>query len=177
VARDVADRLGLDRVLWIPARTPPHKPATTISPADLRLEMVREAVRSDPRFEVSTIELDREGPSYMVDTVRTLGKTLPGAELFLILGADQVRDFPRWRDPEEIVRHVRLAVMDREGESARELARSVPGGDRAVFVPVRRVDVSSTAIRTAIGRGEEPGDGLPQGVAAVIEREGLYSAP
>jgi nicotinate-nucleotide adenylyltransferase len=138
--------------------------------------MVRQAVRSDPRFEVSTVELGRDGPSYMVDTVRALRGSLPDAELFLILGADQVRDFPTWREPEQIVRDVRLAVMDREGESARKLARGVPGGDRAVLVPVRRVDVSSTQIRDAVHGGASPGDRVPPGVAAIIEREGLYSA-
>jgi len=163
-------------VLWIPAGTPPHKPVQGVSPADVRLEMVHEAVRSDPRFEVSTVELDRDGPSYMVDTVGTLRALHPDAELFLILGADQVRDFPGWRDPEQIVRHVRLAVMDREGESARELVRGVPGGAQAVFAPVRRVDVSSTEIRDGIRAGAPPGDRVPPGVAAIIEREGLYSA-
>jgi nicotinate-nucleotide adenylyltransferase len=138
--------------------------------------MVSEAVRSDPRFEVSTVELDRGGPSYMIDTVRALRGVLPDAELFLILGADQVRDFPGWREPEQIVRHVQLAVMDREGESAGELAHGIPGGDRAVFVPVRRVDVSSTEIRDAIRSGAPLGDRVPRGVAAIIEREGLYSA-
>jgi len=176
VARDVADRLGLDRVLWIPAGTPPHKPEATVSPASTRLEMVREAVRSDPRFDVSTIELEREGPSFMVDTVRALRGAFPGAELFLILGADQVRDFAAWRDPEEIVRHVRLAVMDREGESARDLVKGVPGGNEAVFVPVHRVDVSSTAVRERIRAGGAAGDRVPPGVAAIIERERLYSS-
>lgn len=176
MARDVADRLGLDRVLWIPAGTPPHKSATSVTPASVRLEMVREAARSDPRFEASTIELDRDGPSYMVDTVRTLREAFPGAELFLIIGADEFRDFATWREPHEIVKHVRLAVMDREGESARELAADLPGGNAAVFVPVRRVDVSSTAVRKAVRGRAPPGDRVPPGVAAIIQREGLYSA-
>jgi nicotinate-nucleotide adenylyltransferase len=177
VVADVADHLDLDRVLWIPAGEPPHKPLAGVTAADVRLQMVKEAITSDARFEVSTLELDRAGPSYAFETVRAVREKLPKAELFLIIGADQFRDFHTWRNPEEIVRHVRLAVMDREGESAAALASQVPGGEEALFVPVRRVDISSTAIRTASREGLDVGAQLPPGVAAIISRERLYSAP
>lgn len=176
MAADVADDLDLDRVLWIPAREPPHKSASAVSPADVRLEMAREAARSDARFEVSTVEVERTGPSYTVDTVRALAAAMPDTELFLIIGADEFRDFRTWRSPEEIVRHVRLAVMDREGLDASDHAAAVPGGDAAVFVPVRRVDVSSTAVREAAAEGRDISALVPAGVARVIDREGLYSA-
>lgn len=175
VAADVADHLGLDRVLWIPAAQPPHKPGGPVGAATTRLAMVREAARADERFEVSTVEIDRPGPSWTVDTVRTLRAELPHAELFLILGIDQFRDFATWRDPDEILRHVTLAVMDREGESAEAIADAVPGGRQAVFVPVRRVDVSSTAVRAAAREGRDLRAWVPEGVAAIIERERLYS--
>jgi nicotinate-nucleotide adenylyltransferase len=139
--------------------------------------MVREATLSDTRFEVSTLEIDRPGPSYAVDTVRSVREELPGAELFLIIGADQFRDFRAWRDPEEILRHVRLAVMDREGESARAMTHTISGGHEIVFVPVRRFDVSSTFVRAAIRHGQDLGVWVLPGVAAIIERERLYSAP
>jgi nicotinate-nucleotide adenylyltransferase len=126
---------------------------------------------------VSTLELDREGPSYTVDTVRALHAQRPRAALFLIVGVDQFRDFPHWRDPAEIVRHVRLAVMDREGESARAVAHTLDTRHEPVFVPVRRVDVSSTAVRQAVREGQDPHAWVPEGVAEIIEREGLYSAP
>ena len=174
---DVADHLALERVLWIPVGEPPHKPSATVSPSETRLEMVREAVLCDPRFEVSTLEVERAGPSYAVDTLRALRAELPDAELFLIIGADQFRDFNAWRDPEEIMRHARLAVMDRAGESALMLAGSVPAGHRALIVPVRRIDVSSTEVRAAVREGRDVGAALPAGVAAIIEREGLYSDP
>ena len=173
----MADHLGLERVLWIPAGRPPHKAAAAVSPAGVRLQMVREAVGADPRFDVSTVEVDRPGPSWMVDTVKELAETFPGADLFLIIGADEFRDFDSWRDPLEIVRHAHLAVMDRAGDSARDMAPDTPAGDQAVFVPVCRVDVSSTLIRDAVRRGEPVDDLVPPGVAAIIQREGLYSAP
>jgi nicotinate-nucleotide adenylyltransferase len=175
VVADVADHIGLDRVLWIPAREPPHKPGLPISPPEVRLEMVREAIVSDPRFEVSTLEIERDGPSYSVDTVRAVHEELPGAELWLIIGADEFRQFDTWRAPEEIVRHVRLAAMDRQGESAQATAASVTGGQDALFVPVQRIDVSSTAIRTAVREGRDVDGQVPSGVAAIIGRERLYS--
>jgi len=148
-----------------------------VTPADVRLEMVEEAVASDPRFEVSTLELDRPGPSYTVDTVRAVRAELPGAELFLIIGVDQFRHLDSWRAPDQIAQLVRLAVMDRDGESAQALADDVPGGEAALFVPVRRIDISSTAVRAAVREGRGAAMWVPSGVAAIIEREGLYSAP
>lgn len=174
VATDVADHLDLDRVLWIPAGEPPHKSDAKVSPADVRLEMVREAARADPRFDVSTIETERPGPSYMVDTVRTLREQRPDDELFLIIGADEFRVFDAWRAPGEIVKHVRLAVMDREGRAAQDFADGVTGGANAVFVPVRRVDISSSAVRAAVQQGRAADAWVPAGVAEVLEREGLY---
>jgi nicotinate-nucleotide adenylyltransferase len=177
VAVEVTDQLGLDRLLWIPAGRPPHKTSSDVTDPRIRLEMVRLTASTDPRFEVSSIELDRPGPSYTVDTLRTLRKLHPTAEIFLILGADEVRDLPTtWRQPESVLGLARLAIMDREGESALDAAPALPGMERAVHVPVPRVDVSSTAVREAVRSGEEYQALLPPGVAAVVRREGLYRA-
>ncbi|MDF2697775.1 MAG: nicotinate-nucleotide adenylyltransferase [Labilithrix sp.] len=175
MAKDVADTLGLERVLWIPAGDPPHKSGPLTSSAT-RLEMVRAAVTADPRFDVSTIEIDRAGPSYMVETLRELRRTLPEAELFLIVGADQFASFATWREPDSIVRLARLAVMDRAGDRATDVQPGVPVGD-LVLVPVRRVDVSSTDIRARKRAGEDIRDSVPPGVHTIIERERLYSGP
>jgi len=175
VARDVADALALDRVLWIPARIPPHKQTEAVSPAPVRLEMVRAAAAADPRFEASDVELVREGPSYTVDTLRELRGRHPSAHLFLILGADQLRTLEHgWKEPVEILRLATLALMDREGEAAPEVAPDLPGMERAVHVPVTRVDVSATRIRAALAAGDDVSAWLPPGVLEVIRREGLY---
>ena len=176
VAHDVADALALDRLLWVPAAEPPHKRSRDVAPAATRLEMVRAAAAGDPRFEVSTLELDRGGPSYTVDTVKALRDRHPDAELFLILGADQLAALDSWRDPEEIARHVRLAVMDREGASAAAAAAAHPAAAGAVLVPVRRVDVSSTEVRDRVRDGHDVAALVPAGVRTIIERERLYSA-
>jgi nicotinate-nucleotide adenylyltransferase len=175
VARDVADALDLERVLWIPAGDPPHK-RTSITPGATRLEMVRAAAIADPRFEVSTLELDRPGPSYAIDTLLELRRGMPDAELFLIIGTDQFASFATWREPAAVAELARLTVMDRAGDRAADVEPGVPVGD-AVFVPVRRVDVSSTDIRARRRAGEDVLGLVPEGVRAIIERERLYSGP
>jgi len=175
VARDVADALDLERVLWIPAGDPPHKHGP-LTPGATRLEMVRAAAATDPRFEVSTLELDRPGPSYTIDTLRELRRALPDAELFLIVGTDQFASFATWREPAAVAELARLAVMDRAGDRAADVHPGVPVDD-AVFVPVRRVDVSSTDVRACRRDGRDLGDSVPGAVRAIIERERLYSGP
>ncbi len=190
VAADVADHLNLTEVVWIPAGDPPHKRRRNLTPADLRLRMVRAATADDPRFRVSEIEIHRDGPSYTVDTLRALKDEHDGWELYLILGIDQYRTFHRWRKPEEIVGLATLAVMDREGEAlALGVAEAsgtlvaprpsptsgTPGtGGNVLSVPVGRVDISSTQVRAAVSRGESIVALVPAEVAEIIEAEGLY---
>jgi nicotinate-nucleotide adenylyltransferase len=188
VAADVANALGLDRVLWIPAGEPPQKGPHQPSPSRLRMEMVREAVRADPRFEASAIELERPGASFTVDTVRELRARYADAELFVIVGVDQYRALDTWRDPRGILEHARFVVMDRAGATADELHPRVLEGivrgplvagplPLVVFVPVRRIDLSSSAVRKRARSGESLTGLVDPGVETVVAREGLYAGP
>ena len=175
VAGDVADALTLDRVLWIPAGIPPHKDVVGVTAAPLRLEMARAAAQADPRFEASDLELGRAGPSYTVDTLRALRARHPGARLFLIVGADQIRTFEHgWKEPREILRLATLVLLDREGEAAPAVAPDLPGMEKALHVAVTRVDVSSSQVRDRVAAGLSVTELVPEGVRAVVEREGLY---
>jgi nicotinate-nucleotide adenylyltransferase len=170
-AAEVADRLQLHRVLWIPARRSPHKPDRKLTPDEVRLEMTRAAAAADARFEVSEIELERPPPSYTVDTLRALRDRLgPEAELYLIIGVDQYEAFDRWHEPEAIRRLATLAVMDRGGEGAAEGT----AGAGVVRVPVERVEVSSTEVRARAAAGASIRALVPEVVARIIEHEGLY---
>ena len=166
-ASDACDALRLDRLLWIPSAVHPLKAVRTA--ADVRLEMVRAAIGGDPRFVADDLELRRTGPSYTVDTLRALRAREPGAELFFLTGADNLRDLPRWREPDEIVRLATLAVVSRAGDS---LPADAPYPAQAVTVT--RVDVSSTEIRRRVAAGLSIRYLVPEAVRAVVERERLY---
>ena len=168
-ASEVADVLGLGRMVWIPSGDHPFKGGRVRTPPAVRLEMVRAAIAGDERFETSDLELKRPGPSYTVDTLRELRERHPGAELFFLTGADNLRDLPKWREPEEVVRLARLVVVSREGETLPE-GTNFPA--RAVHVP--RVDVSSTEVRRRVGVGASVRYLVPEAVRRIIERERLY---
>ncbi len=170
VARQLVETDDLDEVVWMPARIPPHKPHRRIAPTGLRLEMVRAATDGVEGQVVSDLELAREGPSYTVDTLRALVSEYPEVDPVLILGADQFAGLSTWREPEEVARLARLWVLEREGENPRDVDLGVDW----TSAHVSRVDVSSSEIRRYIQEGEPFRHLVPEGVAEVIEREGLY---
>lgn len=169
VASDIFAALELNRLLLIPSASPPHKQGLVKATAAQRLEMVRLAVADDERFLVDDIECRRPGASYTVDTLRALRERYPAAELFFVLGVDQMKEFHTWREPDEVARLARLAVVARDGE--------VPAGEgKYPLVPLRvvRIDLSATDVRARIGRGESIRYFVPDAVREYIEREGLY---
>jgi nicotinate (nicotinamide) nucleotide adenylyltransferase len=112
VADEIAEILDLERVLFVPAASPPHKPATALAPARHRFEMTRLAVAEHPRFEVSDVELRRSGPSYTVDTLEALA---PRGDLHLIIGSETFLDLLSWREPRRVAALARLVVVPRTG--------------------------------------------------------------
>jgi nicotinate-nucleotide adenylyltransferase len=169
VATDVADTLGLDEVLWVPARRSPHKPDAPLTSDAIRLKMCEAAIGTEPRFRVGDLELRRPAPSFTIDSLRELRAEEPEAEFFLLLGFDQYESFDQWEAPDEIRAMVTLVVMDRGGMSA--LPDDLPGMLR---VPVGRVDVSSSDVRERVRAGVDIADVVPPGVAQLIESERLY---
>ena len=172
VAQDVRQGLELDCVLLIPVRVPPHKRVDRITSAALRLEMVRAAVADAPGLDVSGIEIEREGPSYTVDTLRQLRDERPDADLTFIVGADQLAEMADWKEPEEIWALATLAVMNRG-----DLAPVEPEWDITLewtAVSVTPIGVSSTEIRRMVAEGRPVGHLVPAEVLRIIEREKLY---
>jgi nicotinate-nucleotide adenylyltransferase len=167
-------RLRLDRVVFMPAGTPPHKRGRPLTGAAHRLAMTRLAVRGNPAFAVSDFEARRHGPSFTVDTLRDLRVRHPGARLFLLMGADSLADFPVWHEPAEIARLATLVVAARPG--ARRPAR-VPRGLRIARLDNPVVAVSSSALRARARAGRSLRYLVPDPVAAYIARHGLYGRP
>jgi nicotinate-nucleotide adenylyltransferase len=160
--------LSLDEVRWIPAGQPWQK-TRAITPAAHREAMTRLAIDGEPRFVLDRIELEREGPSYMLDTARALRSR---GELFLVIGADQYARLPTWHGWQELLGLVTLAVANRPGTAPPADAQLQRTPHRAVPLPM--LDISATDIRARIARGL-PIDGLvPPPVARYIESHGLY---
>ncbi|MFN3597788.1 MAG: nicotinate-nucleotide adenylyltransferase [Rubricoccaceae bacterium] len=174
VAEAAAEAARLERVLWVPAATPPHKQRTAaLAPARHRLAMTRLAVAGNPRFAVSDLEVARAGISYTVDTLRALAAAHPEATLALLLGGDSLAAFLSWREPEAIAHLAELVVYARPG-SAAEPPPGLPAHARLVRVGAPALDVSSTALRARLAAGKTVRYLVPDAVRAYIAEHGLY---
>jgi nicotinate-nucleotide adenylyltransferase len=177
LARAAAADLGLSRVLLTPVLVPPHKPARWDPGAEHRLWMCRLAAEGDPCVEVCTLELERAGPSYTVDTLRSIHAHHPEADLTLIVGADMAQTLGSWREPGEILKLARLAVAEREGVTRREVLDAlVPlgGRERIAFLDMPPYDISSSLVRRRLTAGEPIEELVGAGVAAYITQNELY---
>lgn len=159
-AVDAAERLGLDRMLWVPTAQQPLKAgAQHVASADQRFRMVQAAVSGNSIFEASRIEIDRPGLSYTVATVQSLLAEFPGVELYLLIGEDAWSRFEEWREPETIRTLVHIEILARKTES--EFAGRV-------------VEVSSTEVRARARAGKSVRGFVLDAVAEIIESERLY---
>jgi nicotinate-nucleotide adenylyltransferase len=172
-AQEVAWRLGLDRVLFLPAHQNPLKRSESSSSAEDRCEMVRLAIADNPTLELSRLDVDRPPPSYTVDLLRLLHA--PDSELFFIGGADILPELPRWRAPEEILRLARLVVVDRPGAPPANLAALAPAArERVEVIRGPGVAISATELRARVKRGEPIRYLTPPAVERYILDRGLY---
>ncbi len=178
-AQEAYVQLGLDRVTLIPARIPPHKPVEHEPGAEHRLELCRLAIRGDQeRFEVSDIEINREGLSYTVDTLEELHSRAPDQELFLIVGGDIAAGLPTWHRPERVLSLATLAVAKRRGTSRAAVDQalsSLPGGERTCFFRMPRIGISSTMLRDRVRDGEPIRYYVPDAVGSYIDHHRLYA--
>ncbi len=171
-ATDACEHLSLDRLLFVPTGTQPLKTGRQVAAAEHRLAMVRLMVGGDERFEVSAVEVEREGLSFTVDTLEHLAAAYPTADRVLLVGADVLETLQQWRQPERVMQLARMAVLERRGEHV-----ELPAGVSETTIqrlPTRRIDVSSTEIRERVRRGQQIRGFVTDSVAAYIERNGLY---
>lgn len=193
-AEEAREQLGLDQVLFVPAAAPPHKRGRGIAAAPHRLAMVRLATAGHAAFRVSTLELERPGRSYTIDTVRALRRRLPVAtHLVLLVGLDAFRDLGTWKDYRALLALVDVAVWTRPparlaaprtllpvaargdfcyGRGRTELVHQT--GTRIQFLTVTALDISASLIRQRIRRGQSVRYLLPPAVERYLTREGLY---
>jgi nicotinate-nucleotide adenylyltransferase len=178
-AQESLVQLELDKVVFVPVGQAPHRELEGDPGAEERLEMVELAIVDDERFEVSRVEIDREGPSYTADTLRALREAAPTDELFLILGGDQAAALGSWHEPEQVLELATVAVLERLSWSRQAIGIKIgrlAGGRGIRYLEMPIIQISSSAIRRRTAGGQPIRYLVPDKVAAYIETNGLYGA-
>ena len=178
LAQEALWQLGLDEVILVPTGQAPHKRIADDPGRELRMTMARLAAADDSRFSVSSLEVDREGPSYTYETLEMLAAEKGETELVFVMGADAAVGLESWREPERVVELARLAVARRSGVSDAEVAtclRNLGAEGRATMLEMPQFGVSSSAVRERARAGRPLRYLVPEAVARFIEEKGIYS--
>ena len=183
LAQEALQALGLSRVLFVPAGEPWRKAGRELSPRDHRLAMVRLAVEGNPGLAVSTTEVDRPGPSYTAETLAELREQFDSeTELFFIMGADSLADFPRWHQPLRILELARLAVAERAPLGDEGFDEGIPAEpaetqrQRVVWLPMPLIAISASAVRERVRQGLSIRYWVPEAVEEYIRSHCLYAS-
>jgi len=179
IAEEVRARLDLAEVLFVLAGQPLLKLNNAISPAEHRVEMVRLAIANEPSFKLSTMEIERPGPSYTVDTMAELGNQIgAGDKLYFILGWDNLIQLPQWHEPSRLVKLCRLVPVPRVGQPSPDLdslEAAVPGLSQSIIMlDTPQIEISSSEIRDRVARGLSIHQLVPEPVERYIKEHRLY---
>jgi nicotinate-nucleotide adenylyltransferase len=177
IAEAAREEFRLDQVVWIPAGDPPHKDRK-VSDQEHRYAMAVLATASHPDFVVSRLELEREGPSYALDTIRHFRKQVKPQELFFITGADAILEILTWHRHDEVIRQCRFVAATRPGYDLGRLRRLLPDAymDRIHVFSAPEVDVSSTGIREKLAAGRSVRYLVPEPVEQYLTKHRLYQS-
>jgi nicotinate-nucleotide adenylyltransferase len=181
VVEEAKTALDLSEVLLVPAGQPVSRPNVNVTPAKQRLAMLNLAVEDNPYLKVSTIEIERKGPSYTSDTIAEIKKKSGrGNELYFILGWDSLEQLPTWHEPSKIIGLCTLVAVPRPGyakPSLKSLEGVLPGiSDKVIFLDKPRVDISATEIRELAAQGESIDHLVSEKVAQYIKKNKLYQS-
>jgi nicotinate-nucleotide adenylyltransferase len=178
LAQEALWQLDLAEVVLVPTGEAPHKRIHDDPGRELRLAMTRLAAADDPRFTASTLEVEREGPSYTYETLQLLAHEKGEPELVFVMGADAAVGLESWREPQRVVELARLAVARRSGISDADVGavmRSLGAEGRATMLEMPQFGVSSSAVRERAAAGRPLRYLVPEAVARFIEEKGIYS--
>lgn len=175
MAHEAHAQLGLDFVYLIPGGRPPHKGGVSFCPAEQRFRMVQLACENEPAFVPLRLEVDRDGPSYAIETLKVLSRGMDEQdELYFIIGSDAFEELDSWRNAGELIRLCRFGVALREGSGPMKRWPDSCPAEKADFIRVPRLDISSTEIRRRIDCGEPFTYMVPPAVAGYIRQNNLY---
>ena len=178
LAQEALWQLQLSEVVLMPTGEAPHKRIVDDPGREQRLAMTRLAAADDARFSVSTLEVDRDGPSYTYETLELLADERGDTELVFVMGADAAVGLESWRRPERVVELARIAVASRSGVSEAEVAatmRSLGADGRATMLEMPQFGVSSSSVRERAAAGRPLRYLVPESVARFVEEKGVYS--
>jgi len=164
LAREAVETLDLDKVILVPAAISPLKKAAPVASGEVRLAMLGAATKGEPEFEVDECELLRPPPSYTIDTVEEIHRRECDAEIYCLIGEDNVSQLPRWHRFAELEKMVRFVVLDRTGKQPSHSYQLIH----------RRIDISATEIRCRVAQKESIRHLVPESVEEIIQREKLY---
>jgi len=178
LAMEAYDELELDKLFWVLAPQPPHKIGKKITSIDIRIKMVQAATQHDEIFEISTVDIDRPGPHYVLDTVKIFRSLYPQGTLIFLIGGDSLRDLPDWHQPQEFLDACdKLGVMHRPGEKLdlEGLEEKLPGLSKKVeFIEAPLLEISSNLIRQLVEADKPFRYYLPQEVYKIVQENKLY---
>ena len=175
-AEEALERCHLDEVWFVPAGRPWMKEGEEVSAAHHRMNMAALAVSSNPCFSVSSIEVDREGLTYTVDTLEELNTEDPSRELFLIVGADSAAQMDRWKEPERVRELCTVVAVPRPGYDAPNTATGPDESTRVIYLEAPLTAISATEVRERVSGGLPLGGWVPEAVEAYIHQHGLYGS-
>ncbi len=172
LAEQLKEKLKLKKVIYVISANPPHKENPLMSRAQDRLEMVKLAIRDNPDFSISDLELKRKGKSYTVDTLAQLRKLHRNSVLFFLAGSDIIPELPEWKEPEKIFQQAKVAIalrpgFDRVDKNDRFIRKSI-------LVPIDGLDISSSRIRRKVRQGKSIRYLVPPLVEKFIRAKKLY---
>lgn len=179
LAKQAYEQLNLDKILFIPSKNPPHKKNSDIASDEHRFNMLKLATAPYDYFELSDIELKREGTTYTLDTVSALKNANPETEYSFIIGGDSLMKFLNWRNPKEIVKYCRIVAAGRYGYTKEQLEEQQTLINQSLnttidFIDVPDMAISSEMIRTLLAEGSSARDYLPEQVYEYIQKHKLY---
>ncbi|MCU0510620.1 MAG: nicotinate-nucleotide adenylyltransferase [Anaerolineae bacterium] len=178
LAEEARDQLGLDKVLFAPAGQQPLKQGQKVTAAEDRVRMTELAIADNGSFEVSRGDVDRPGPHYTVDLIAIIAAQLPrDAEIFFLMGFDSLRDLPKWRDPDKLIRIARLVALTRPDVPIdwNALEAALPGvRERVRLLDMPELEIASRDLRERVRTGRSIRYMVTDAVGAYIEEQGLY---
>jgi len=180
VAEEVRARLNLAEILFVPAGQPQLKANSPVASAEHRVQMVRLGIAAKSYLKLSTVEIERTGPTYTVDTVAELqGQLGVSNNLFFILGWDSLAELPQWKEPSRLARLCQLVVVPRPGyplPDLKALETSIPGiSQRVIFLDKPEIDISASVIRNRVAQGLSVRHLVPESVDRYIQKNRLYT--